>query len=136
VTGSFTVKKSVSYPSGYVQALDVTFEQHCENGTPAARGEVNISNPTLAPESPTPPPTTSGPNATPTSGAGAALGAHTSAPATPVQLSTASEAEFVMLGAVGAWVAICIAALIAVGVLMAVRSRRLPRTTSQPAVDE
>ncbi|MFI7522273.1 hypothetical protein [Micromonospora globbae] len=44
LTGSFTVSKAVFGPDGYVQAFDATFEQHCEGGNPAARGEVHISN--------------------------------------------------------------------------------------------
>ncbi|MFC0503814.1 hypothetical protein [Micromonospora costi] len=44
LVGSFTVSKAVFGPNGYVQAFDATFEQHCEEGTPAARGAVHISN--------------------------------------------------------------------------------------------
>lgn len=32
-------------PNGYVQTFDATYEQHCEGGETAARGEVHISNP-------------------------------------------------------------------------------------------
>ncbi len=46
LTGTFTVLRAVFGTSGYVQAFDATFEQHCEGGTAAARGEVHISNPT------------------------------------------------------------------------------------------
>jgi hypothetical protein len=44
LTGSFTIIKAVFGPRGYVQTFDATFEQHCEGGDPAARGEVHISN--------------------------------------------------------------------------------------------
>lgn len=45
VTGSFTINSITWGPLGYVQALDATFEQHCEGGDPAARGQVHITNP-------------------------------------------------------------------------------------------
>ncbi|WFE50399.1 hypothetical protein [Micromonospora sp. WMMD1155] len=45
LTGTFTVINAVFGPNGYVQTFDATFEQHCEGGTPAARGEVHIANP-------------------------------------------------------------------------------------------
>lgn len=45
LTGTFTVINAVFGPNGYVQTFDATFEQHCEGGTAAARGEVHISNP-------------------------------------------------------------------------------------------
>ncbi|MEV0695693.1 hypothetical protein [Streptomyces sp. NPDC050388] len=45
LTGSFTVSDVVFGPNGYVQRLDATFEQHCEGGTAALRGEVHIDNP-------------------------------------------------------------------------------------------
>ncbi|WFE37993.1 hypothetical protein [Micromonospora sp. WMMD998] len=45
LTGTFTVLNAVFGPNGYVQTFDATFEQHCEGGTPAARGEVHIANP-------------------------------------------------------------------------------------------
>ena len=44
LTGSFTVTKAVFGAGGYVQNFDATFEQHCEDGSTAARGEVHISN--------------------------------------------------------------------------------------------
>ncbi|MFE9450142.1 hypothetical protein [Streptomyces sp. NPDC006739] len=47
LTGEFTISDVVFGPQGYVQKLDATFEQHCEGGTTAARGEVHIDN--LAP---------------------------------------------------------------------------------------
>ncbi|MDS0137808.1 hypothetical protein H5970_18020 [Amycolatopsis sp. CM201R] len=45
LTGTFTVQNVVFGPHGYVQALDATYEQHCEGGTAALRGEVHIANP-------------------------------------------------------------------------------------------
>ena len=50
LTGSFTVQNAVYGPHGYVQTFDATFEQHCEGGVDAARGEVHISNPPPPPE--------------------------------------------------------------------------------------
>ncbi|MEO3771486.1 hypothetical protein [Micromonospora sp. B9E7] len=45
LTGTFTIINAVFGPNGYVQTFDATFEQHCEGGTAAARGEVHIANP-------------------------------------------------------------------------------------------
>lgn len=45
LTGSFTVLDAAYGINGYVQTFDATFEQHCEGGDPAARGEVHIANP-------------------------------------------------------------------------------------------
>ncbi|GAA4335424.1 hypothetical protein GCM10023086_67910 [Streptomyces venetus] len=45
LTGTFTVSAVEFGPQGYVKKLDATFVQHCEGGTPAARGEVHIENP-------------------------------------------------------------------------------------------
>lgn len=45
LTGTFSVQNIVFGPNGYVQTLDATYEQHCEGGTTAARGEVHIANP-------------------------------------------------------------------------------------------
>lgn len=50
VTGSFAVQDAVFGPQGYVQTFDATFEQHCEGGTAAARGEVHIANPPAPPQ--------------------------------------------------------------------------------------
>lgn len=66
LTGSFTIIKAVFGPQGYVQTFDATFEQHCEAGTPAARGEVHIANPP-PPAGAAPKPTTK-PTAKPTAG--------------------------------------------------------------------
>ncbi|MFJ4539851.1 hypothetical protein ACIP39_28365 [Streptomyces tibetensis] len=45
LTGTFTISAVEFGPQGYVKKLDATFEQHCEGGTSAARGEVHIENP-------------------------------------------------------------------------------------------
>ncbi|MFF9031514.1 hypothetical protein [Streptomyces iakyrus] len=45
LTGTFTISTVEFGPQGYVKKLDATFEQHCEGGTAAARGEVHIENP-------------------------------------------------------------------------------------------
>ncbi|MEU4876647.1 hypothetical protein [Streptomyces sp. NPDC021608] len=45
LTGEFTVADVEFGPQGYVRKLDATFEQHCEGGVAAARGEVHIDNP-------------------------------------------------------------------------------------------
>lgn len=45
LTGTFTIDAINVSPNGYVQTLDATFEQHCEGGVAAARGEVHIANP-------------------------------------------------------------------------------------------
>lgn len=45
LTGSFTISKITWGPNGYVEALDAAYEQHCEGGEPALRGEVHIKNP-------------------------------------------------------------------------------------------
>ncbi|MFH8338934.1 hypothetical protein [Streptomyces sp. AM6-12] len=45
LTGSFHVADVAFGPHGYVQKLDATYEQHCEGGTAALRGEVHIDNP-------------------------------------------------------------------------------------------
>lgn len=50
VTGSFAVQDVVFGPQGYVQTLDATYEQHCEGGTTALRGEVHIANPVAPPQ--------------------------------------------------------------------------------------
>ena len=52
LAGNFTVSDAVFGPYGYVQSFHATFEQHCEGGGPALRGEVAVSNP------PPPPPLT------------------------------------------------------------------------------
>ncbi|MFF8995863.1 hypothetical protein ACF09H_39235 [Streptomyces sp. NPDC014983] len=45
LTGEFSVSDVTFGPNGYVQKLDATYEQHCEGGTAALRGEVHIDNP-------------------------------------------------------------------------------------------
>jgi hypothetical protein len=49
-TGFFTIEDVTFGPFGYVQTLDATFEQHCEGGDAAARGEVHIANPAPPPQ--------------------------------------------------------------------------------------
>jgi hypothetical protein len=44
LTGSFTIQKIGFADDGRVQRLDATFEQHCEGGATAARGELHINN--------------------------------------------------------------------------------------------
>ena len=39
LTGSFTIA-SVTYVDNVLQAIDLTFEQHCEGGTPALHGSI------------------------------------------------------------------------------------------------
>ncbi|RAJ52601.1 hypothetical protein K376_05766 [Streptomyces sp. PsTaAH-130] len=45
LTGSFHVTDVAFGPHGYVRKLDATYEQHCEGGSAALRGEVHIDNP-------------------------------------------------------------------------------------------
>ncbi|GGZ61712.1 hypothetical protein [Streptomyces bluensis] len=45
LTGEFTISEVEFGPLGYVKKLDATFEQHCEGGATAARGELHITNP-------------------------------------------------------------------------------------------
>lgn len=52
LTGRFEVLEAVYAPFGYVERFHAKFEQHCEGGTPALFGEVQIVNP------PPPPPLT------------------------------------------------------------------------------
>lgn len=44
-TGRFQVFESVYGPAGYVERFRADFEQHCEGGTPALRGTIQIVNP-------------------------------------------------------------------------------------------
>lgn len=44
-TGRFVVLEAVYAPFGYVERFHATFEQHCEGGTPALFGEIQIVNP-------------------------------------------------------------------------------------------
>jgi hypothetical protein len=44
-TGSFTINTIKWGPNGYVEALDASFEQHCEGGDAASHGQVHITNP-------------------------------------------------------------------------------------------
>jgi len=45
LTGSFTVSAVNFGPNDYLESFDASFEQHCEGGDPALRGEVHIVNP-------------------------------------------------------------------------------------------
>jgi hypothetical protein len=45
LTGQFTVLEAKYGPSTYVERFHATFEQHCEGGDAALRGEVTIVNP-------------------------------------------------------------------------------------------
>jgi hypothetical protein len=45
VTGSFTIQRIAFGPHGYIHTLDATYEQHCEGGSSALRGEVRVENP-------------------------------------------------------------------------------------------
>jgi hypothetical protein len=44
-SGSFEITDLSFGPGGYVERLDVTFEQHCNGGEPALRGRAVINNP-------------------------------------------------------------------------------------------
>ncbi|WP_046497195.1 hypothetical protein [Streptomyces odonnellii] len=50
LTGNFTISDVEFGPQGSVEKLDATFEQHCEGGTTAARGEVHINNDSTPPD--------------------------------------------------------------------------------------
>jgi len=50
LTGRFDVLDAAFGANGYIERLHARFEQHCEGGTPALFGEVNVVNP------PPPPP--------------------------------------------------------------------------------
>ena len=133
-TASFTVKKAVFGPQGYVQAFDATFVQHCEGAAFAdVRGEVNISNP--PPPPPSPSPTRASPHATATAyavptfehiatggdaahlarGGGAAGASTTSTPWTQ-----ADRARFMAIG-----LGVIALVILVANVVIAVRSRRL-----------
>jgi hypothetical protein len=45
LTGRFNVIEATFGPNSYVERFHATFEQHCEGGTPALFGEVQIVNP-------------------------------------------------------------------------------------------
>ena len=146
--GSFTVTKAVFGPQGYVQTFDATFEQHCEEGNTAARGQVHISNPPAPPQAaptraaPTSPraattgrpgATASGrPSATPTSGPSAtASGSGDTAAndntdpntsATPAVVTNDFRLPLLLLGvALAAWVVLNAVGLVVVGIVIAVR---------------
>jgi hypothetical protein len=144
LTGSFTVTRAV-FSGGYVQTFDATFEQHCEGGTPAARGEIHISNPAAPPQaaSPTKGAATTNPRATPitpratsASGSGAVAGTASSSgntnandvgantPATPRVVRDAFRTPILAMevGLV-AWVILVVVGLATVGIVLAVRRR-------------
>jgi hypothetical protein len=125
-----------------VQTFDATFEQHCEGGNPAARGEVHISNPSPPAAAPKHATTTS-PHATPTGGPGATadqpsatadrpgatVGSDTpasivaaDASAAPAVVRSAFRApRLLMTWVVVAWVVFVAAGAVATGTVMAVR---------------
>jgi hypothetical protein len=49
VSGSFTVLDATYDGYGYLGSFHATFEQHCEDATPALRGEIEIVDPTPPP---------------------------------------------------------------------------------------
>jgi len=55
LTGSFDVNQLARSPSGAIESFWATFEQHCEGGAPALRGEVKYN--ADVPEDPNHPPT-------------------------------------------------------------------------------
>jgi hypothetical protein len=69
ITGSFTVE-SVTWVEGEVTALDLSFEQHCEESAPALRGRIHwaAGDPTAPPGPVTPPEGLWDPGAAVTSG--------------------------------------------------------------------
>jgi hypothetical protein len=146
LAGSFTIIKAVFGPQGYVQIFDATFEQHCEGGAPAARGEIHISNPPPPPAaspkrtattSPRATPTspraaTTSPNAMPTSSPSAtASGSGNTAPndtdantpATPTVVRNAFRAPLLLIGVVIflAWAVVAGVGLGTVAILMHIR---------------
>jgi hypothetical protein len=129
VTGSFTVIRAVFGPQGYVQAFDATFVQHCDGVTPAARGEIRISNP--PPPQPSPSSTTASPDTTPSryvfptfmpTTTGTAPDLAGGGTGTPSATTGTSGADRTLIMAIGLGV---IAAVIAgFNVVMGVRTRR------------
>ena len=72
LTGSFTITRA-TYISGQLTAIDLSFEQHCEGGTAALRGQIqwNAHDPTLPPDPVNPIPAAlwePAPGSTPTTG--------------------------------------------------------------------
>ena len=145
LTGSFTVTKAVFRPNGYVQTFDATFVQHCEGGTPAARGEVHISNPppphqaapthttTTSPRGKTTSPgaKTTSPHATATSEPTATTAADNSATgpdtsAMPAAATNSTNESALLIGAgVIAWFVLIVAGLVTLAIVLAVRRRSL-----------
>lgn len=50
VTGRFDVFEAVFGPNGYIERFHAQFEQHCEGGEPALRGEILVVNPPPPPQ--------------------------------------------------------------------------------------
>ena len=152
LTGSFTVTTAVFGPDGYVQTFDATFEQHCEGGSPAARGELHISNPpappppaptdggghasnSAPPPGPAPQPTADQPTtADPGAAASTQPNPTNTAPPTTIAASPARDGGSALKGdarvpllllGVGAvfWVVFITAGAITVGLVMALRRR-------------
>jgi hypothetical protein len=150
LTGSFTITNAVFGPQNYVQTFDATFEQHCEGGTAAARGEVHIANPPAPAAVPTgaaptgAAPTGGGPTAAappagaPTSAAtnAATVGPQPSSTTGPAMRdasssSTSSNRAPLLLFWVGlvSWIVLVVVAIGAAIVVLALR-RRSPSSTS------
>jgi hypothetical protein len=144
LTGSFTVSKAVFGPQGYVQAFDATFEQHCEGGTPAARGEIHISNPAPPPQATPKAPATNSPRAATTgrpsatasgrpsaapsstpsavaSGSGDTAANDAGTPGTPAVVRNDVRALLVLGMGLVVWAILNGAGLITVAIVMAVR---------------
>jgi hypothetical protein len=95
LTGTFTIIKAVFGSQGYVQTFDATFEQHCEGGDPAARGEIHISNSPPPPQATPKHAATTSPHATPTGPHATPTGPHatpTGPHATPTSTPSATAA--------------------------------------------
>jgi hypothetical protein len=151
LTGSFTITKAVFGPHGYVQTFDATFQQHCEGGDPAARGEVHISNPpppreaspkhtaTTSPRAATTSPraattrphaTTTSPHATPTSRPSATAAGSGNTDSNDTEVNTravvrnAAFAPLLLIGVSGvALVGLVAVGLLVVGLVMHVRGQ-------------
>jgi hypothetical protein len=134
LTGSFTVINAVFGPQGQVQTFDARFEQHCEGGNPAARGEIHISNlpPPAAPKhtaTTSPHATATSPQATTTSSpSGTAAGSgnidvndtEAHAPARAAVVRNDSLARPLLIG-VGALIVLVAVGMVTVGIVMGVR---------------
>jgi hypothetical protein len=144
VTGSFTIKKAVFGPLGYVQSFDATFVQHCEGVAAAARGEVRISNPPPSPRpAPPPSPTRASPYATPSTyavpsfeptatdtGGGAVLAGGAGTSPTSTGMTDADRARLLAIGLV-----LIAVVILLVNAIIGVRLRRLRQASlsSEPS---